>query len=243
MRSLFLYIFLISCTVLSAQKKSTTKGKSKPKEKEHNNIFTNHTPHSRDFHGIGHSLFFDLNLAPLKPYTVIKNQDTTAEFSRLTEYSLYHISYFFRLNLIQPDDDRAFTFTLNPGIGLGLSQSKKMKGFGIFTGGAYFGWETGMGSTYLSSEEKGRFIRLGAEYSYLPLAINSQEKDNQEIKSFVTPAISFGFRKENPKQNMVETNIKIGMGLTKADQTLGSSSFVFYRAFNFRLSMVVYLDH
>jgi hypothetical protein len=243
MRKFGQYLFLLMVLQSFGQQKPNASKEKKLTDEGKDNIFQNHTPRSRDFHGIGHSLFFDLNLGPLQNYTHIRNQDTVQIYSRLTEYSLYHISYFFRVNVAQPDDDKAISITLNPGIGLGMSQSKKIKGFGIFTGGAYVGWERGAGSTYRSTEEKGRFIRLGAEYNYSPLTIGSQEDGNTDIKSWVSPVLSFGFRKENSKQNLVETNVKIGVGTEAADPTISENSFIFYRPFSLRISMVIFLDH
>jgi hypothetical protein len=239
--SLCFLLFLSSGTFYAQKKK--TKEKEKEKPTAGGGFLKEHKPHARDFHSLGHSLFFDLNLAPLRPYTVIKNYDTTTEYSRLVEYSLYHISYFLRFNLYEPDDERALTITMNPGLGLGLTESRKMKGFGIFTGGLLIGWEKGVGATYRSGEPKGRFIRLGAEYSYLPLVISSQEENQNEIKSWISPVLSFGFRKENAKQNLVETNFKIGWGFPKVDDPRATTTYVFYRPFSLRISMAVYFDH
>ncbi|MBC7862530.1 MAG: hypothetical protein IAF38_06100 [Bacteroidia bacterium] len=241
MKNFFFALLICLGAWLPAQEKPVKKELTDPGH-THKSI-KEHTPRARDFHAVGHSLFFDLNLAPLKPYTVIKNYDTTLEYSRVAEYSFYHISYFLRFNLAQPSNEKAFTLTLNPGVGLGMAQSKKMKGFGVFSGGVYLGWETGAGSTYRSAEEKGNFIRLGVEYSKLPLIISSKDPHSKEITSWLSPVISFGFRKENVKQNLYETNFKIGWGFPKANDANSINTYTFARPVTFRLSMVIFLDH
>ena len=241
MRRFFLLFLLLSGSLLFSQKgKSKTKEKEKHRDKNSGSIFKDHTPYARDFHSVGHSLFFDLNLAPLTSYKV---NDTLNSYSRLAEYSFYHISYFFRLNLIQPSDERAITLALNPGIGLGQTASKNIGGFGMVSLGALLGWETGAGSTYMSGEDRGGFFRLGAEYTYMPLITGKKTAGEHDIRSWISPIVSFGFRKENRKQNLIETNFKVGWGFPRQNDLTATNSFTFARPFTFRMSFVVFLDH
>lgn len=244
--------FLI-CTIAVIYAVDSIQAQTQKKEKKDftdsgkGNFLWNHTPRSRDFHAVGHSLFLDLNLSPIQTYapdTISNPLDTTTKFSRIAEYSIYHISYFLRFNVLQPDDEKAVTLTLNPGIGAGFSQSKRVKGFGIFTGGAYLGYEWGNGSTYRSAEEKGAFIRLGAEYNYTPLIISKRSREESDIKTWITPAIMFGTRKANYKGRLIETNMKIGWGLEKVKEEGNAlNPYTFARPFSCRFSLVVFLDY
>jgi hypothetical protein len=241
---LVLILFLFSATSFFSQ----TKEKDKPRltDTGKSNFFNSHTPRSKDFHAVGHSLFFDLNLSPIKTYAPDTTDpfDSTTKFSRIAQYSFYNISYFFRYNVYQPTDNKAFSITINPALGLGFSQSKRVKGFGVASGAVYLGYEWGLGSTYRTDESKGAFVRLGAEYYYTPLLIESRKRDDSDIRSWISPVISFGTRRETEKARLLESNFKLGWGLSSVgDEDNGVNPYLFARAFNFRYSLVVYLDH
>jgi hypothetical protein len=245
MRWKIIIVMLFFSGIIFAQEKRSKNGE-KLTDTGKSNFFTSHSPKARDFHSFGHSLFFDLNLSPIKAYAPEKknSSDTLTKFSRISEYSIYHISYYFRYNIFQPSNDKAVTLTFNPGIGFGVSQSKRVKGFGAFTGGAYIGYEWGNGSTYRSEEERGAFIRLGAEYNYTPLIITSKTSNEHESKYWIGPSVSFGVRKENQKEKLVETNFKIGWGLNKVtDDENAISPYAFARPVSFRFSFVIFMDH
>ncbi len=220
------------------EKKLTDSGKS--------NFFNSHTPRSKDFHAVGHSLFFDLNLGPIQTYAPDTTDlyDTTTKFSRVAEYSFYNISYYLRFNVYQPDDNKAVSLTINPALGLGFSQSKRIKGFGVGSGAAYVGYEWGLGSTYRTDATRGGFIRLGAEYYYTPIIVDTRARDDRDIRSWISPVISFGSRRESAKERLIESNFKIGWGLNRVDDVdNGVNPYMFSREFSFRYSIVVYLDY
>ena len=237
-----IFILLFSVFGVIAQTKSNKKVKQTNEKK---NIFKDHKPSARDFHSIGHSLFGDMSLMPISRYSAdsLSDFDTLPIFSRIKNYSFYHVSYFFRYNVFQIDDEKVFSLTLNPGLGLGLAESKKIKGFGSFTGSALFGFEYGAGSTYRSIEEKGFFIRLGAEYVYSPLIVFSENDRNIDGRFFFGPALSSGFRKEYEGERLIETNIKIGFATQKVQDDRYYVPFLFARSINFRVSFVIFLDH
>ncbi|MFN6036898.1 MAG: hypothetical protein ACK452_00390, partial [Bacteroidota bacterium] len=239
----FLILFLIlGIDICLAQKKTVKPSK---KKKESKNIFKEHKPSARDFHSIGHAFFSDLNLLPAYRYPAdsITEFDTLPVFSRLKNYNAYHISYFFRYNLFQPDDEKIISLVMNPGFGIGLSQSKKINGFGVFNGSILLGYEWGAGSTYRSIEEKGFFIRAGVDYNYAPLITFSRIKPDNDPRYFIAPSVSFGSRKENDRGKLIETNIKIGMGLNKLNEEGVDNPFIFSRPISVRFSFVVFLDH
>ena len=222
-----------------------TSGKSAKNKTGKSNFFTQHKPSSRDFHSIGHSLFTDFNLLPIVRYDPdsLSIYDTLPTYSRLKNYNIYHVSYYFRYNIFQLHEEKVISLTINPGIGLGLSQSKKINGFGILNGSVSFGYEWGAGASYRSIEERGYFVRAGAEIHYAPLLIIKSESVNNDSKSWVGPVVSAGFRKENSKGKLIETNLKIGWGFKKVNYDGAISPFIFSRPFSFRFSFVIFLDH
>jgi hypothetical protein len=244
---ILLLLFFCGQQVLAQQNKKSETKKLTDTDKSSGGFLKNHTPRSKDFHAIGHSLFFDINLSPIQSYapdTILDPFDSTTKYSRVAEYSFYNLSYFFRYNVYQPDDERAVTVTLTPSLGLGLSESKHVKGFGIVTGAALIGYEWGNGATYRSEREKGGFIRLGAEYNYTPLLVTSTRRPDKDIRGWIGPVISGGTRRINSKDQLVESNVKIGFGvnrITESDD--GVNPYLFSRAFSLRYSIVIYLDH
>lgn len=109
--------------------------------------------------------------------------------------------------------------------------------------GILIGFEKGAGSTYLSEEEKGGFFRLGAEITYMPIFYTKRQENEKDIRYWINPIVSFGFRKENSKQNLIETNFKIGWGVSKEKNIYALDTYTFLRPVSFRMSFVVYLDH
>ncbi len=247
MKSNFLIIILFSflpCFYF-AQKNTTIKNVKNKQDQEKKYFLQQHKPSAIDFHAIGHSLFFDLNLSPIQTYAADSTTyaDTLTTYSRIAQYSFYHICYHFRLNLFNIDDDNAISLSLSPGIGLGSSQSKKINGFGALTGAAQLGYEWGIGSTYRSAADKGGCVKIGVEYSYSPITIQSHKTAERDIRSWLNPVLSFGFRKENNREKLIENNFKIGFGLQKANQLIGVNPYSIGRSFSFRYSFIVYLDH
>ena len=240
----FILVFACSWLLMFDCVAQTYKSKKNTKQEKKGSFFE-HKPSACDFHAVGHSLFGDLNLFPVVRYGAdsLSEFDTLPVFSRVKNYNLYHISYHFRYNLYQPDEEKAISLLISPGLGLGLSQSKKINGFGIFNSSLLLGYEWGAGSTYRSIEEKGYFIRAGLEYHYAPLIFFDRVNDEKELRTFLGPVFSAGFRKENLKGKLVETNLKIGWGFEQVDPGIYNVPFSFSRPFSLRISFVIFLDH
>jgi hypothetical protein len=241
-RKYILYILVLFAFCGFGQKKTT---KASKKKTDKGNFFTNHKPSSRDFHSYGNAILTDFSLFPISKYPSDKLtfDDTLPIFSRIRNYNLYHISYFFRYNIFQPDDEKAITVALNPGLGIGFSQSKRVDGFGIFNGSMLLGFEWGAGATYRSIEEKGFFIRAGAEYNYAPLVVFSTRSVDNDVRTYISPIVSVGMRRQNLNGKLFETNLKIGWGSETVDESNGISPYMFSSPFSFRFSVVVFLDH
>ena len=240
----YLVLLFFYTSICSAQtKKNNSSDKKEKQEKKH--FLQQHKPRAIDFHALGHSFFFDLNLSPIQAYAADSTtpSDTLPIFSRISQMSIYNISYHFRLNLFRIDDDHAVSLTLNPGLGIGISQSKKINGFGAFTGAALLGYEWGLGSTYRSALETGGCVKAGIEYTRSPLTGTVVSRPESEIREWINAVISFGVRKENQKRKLLENNFKIGFGTSTVDELNGVNPYRIARSFSFRYSFVVYLDY
>jgi hypothetical protein len=132
-----------------------------------------------------------------------------------TGFSFYDLIFDLRFNIIEPSKDMAIALKLSPAVGTDFGKI----GYGSLQLPILIGLESGAGSTYSASAEKGFFINAGITYMINPLIEVKEDAESSVVnnkgslkKSWISPTIALGYRYWNSHNRLSEIGLQYRAG-------------------------------
>ena len=212
----------------------------------------------KKIHSIGYSVYLDFIVAPRKVatywdpdaftgYDSLNNPLHGATVTGTAQnfgYSLVTFFYRFRYNIKEPNYNNSLGLTATPALGIGFCVGSS-PGIGYFNLPIQIEMGFGLGSTYLSTAEKGGYIGAGFEINKFPLFYEGKPLSPYiHASSFwVQPVFSAGLIYLNKKYKVKEVNLKLGYALSSDPLPASNRSNFNVPPITARLSWVTILNY